>query len=228
MTSRHQWAAGGFRLRTAQKYERSDDVLYRLQWPWMINLWQYPYMSATTFLFIPWAKNKFQNVYPVEEMYPLYLNWLLEKKPKVSSAVAYSLTHSITNSIRTPNISRHYIIGSFIHFSYSHSRIYHMVLTYDNCRHNASQNTSLRHPFVLDSAIEVTPGARDNAVVPREKNWLKRADRSRSRVITLQWEILHKCRFLCLWMAFYCLIFMGNGWTSLEIHGHPYNGFNGP
>ena len=185
-------------------------------------------MSATTFLFIPWAKNKFQNVYPVEEMYPLYLNWLLEKKPKVSSAVAYSLTHSITNSIRTPNISRHYIIGSFIQFSYSHSRIYHMVLTYDNCRHNASQNTSLRHPFVLDSAIEVTPGARDNAVVPREKNWLKRADRSRSRVITLQWEILHKCRFLCLWMAFYCLIFMGNGWTSLEIHGHPYNGFNGP
>lgn len=161
-------------------------------------------------------------------MYPLYLNWLLEKILRfLPQSLIHSLTHSITNSIRTPNISRHDIFGSFIQFSYSHPRIYHMVLTYDNCRHNAVTkhfaSPSLRFGFCHWGHPRST---RQRSSTTREelaeKSW-------RFKVAgTLQWEILHKCRFLCLWMAFYCLIFMGNGWTSMEIHGHPYNGFNGP
>ena len=80
-----------------------------------------------------------------------------------------------------------------------------------------SQNTSLRHPFVLDSAIEVTPGARDNAVVPREKNWLKRADGSRSRVPSNGKSYINAGFYVFEWQH-YCPYFYGK-W--MDIHGNP-------
>ena len=83
-----------------------------------------------------------------------------------------------------------------------------------------SQNTSLRHPFVLDSAIEVTPGARDNAVVPREKNWLKRADGSRSRVPSNGKSYINAGFYVFEWH--FIVLFLwemdGHPWKSMDIH----------
>ena len=91
-----------------------------------------------------------------------------------------------------------------------------MVLTYDNCTHNAVTK-SLRHPFVLDSAIEVTPGARDNAVGPREKNWLKRADGSRSRVPSNEKSYINAGFYVFEWH--FIVLFYGK-W--MDIHGNPW------